>query len=102
MVGARALQAVQRLQQRLERPTRQRARGVLRFVGLKRVQPFGLEHAFGLVRKQHRVTVKGNTHFGGVGVAGADRLRVHLRGGHIGLQGGSNIAQVGGQKQISA
>ena len=87
-------------QQRLERPRQQR---LLRFIGLvllKGEQAFGLVDALGFITEQHGVTVKGNTHLMRIGVAGVDRLRINLRGGHTGLQRGAHVAQMGAEKQV--
>ena len=57
------LQPVQGFQQGLEGTRRQRLAGPVLFVLLKSAQALRLVDAFGFVRKQHRIAVKGNANF---------------------------------------
>jgi len=81
-----ALQAVQRLEQRLEWPRRQRRRRVQALMVLEGDQPVALVHAFGLVGKQHRIAVERDADFGRMQVGGARAVRHHARRRHASVE----------------
>ena len=56
----RRLQTVQRLEERLERPGRQRLQGVQRLMARKSVEAVALIDTLGLVREKHGVAVEGD------------------------------------------
>ena len=99
--GARLLlQLVQRSQQGLEWAARQRQLGLADFMRLKGFQPFGLVHALGFVREQHRVAVKRNPQLVGVIDSGGHRFGQHPRSRKAQRQRFAHVLLVGRQKQV--
>ena len=94
------LQLVQRSQQGLERAARQRQLGLADFMRLERFQPFGLVHALGFVREQHRVAVKRNPQLVGVIDSGGYRFGQHPRSRKAQRQRFAHVLLVGRQKQV--
>ena len=92
-VTSDALQAVQRLQQRLERAWGQRSRRVVRLVCLKCIETVLMEHAFSFVGEDDGVAVEGDPHFGWMRIF-ARCLRVDERGRKPGIESCADILAV--------
>ena len=77
------LQAVQRLQQRLERPGRERRGGVVALVALEGVEPGLLIHALRLVAEQHGVAGEVRIAFDGDAVLFSDEAEQVFQSGGL-------------------
>ncbi|MPM41193.1 hypothetical protein SDC9_87843 [bioreactor metagenome] len=93
--GASLLQPVQCRQQGLEGAVGQGQGGLVEFMALEGRKPFVLIDALGFVREQHGVSVEGDAHFVGVRVAGAYRVREHVRCRVAQAQGLRHVLRIG-------
>jgi hypothetical protein len=96
----RGLQPVQGLEQRLERPGRQRLERARGFVPGEGFQAVALVHRLRLVGKKHRVAVESDAHLPGMAARGLRRLRVDARGGAFRLERAHDVALVRRQEKI--
>ena len=86
---------MQRFEKRLERPRRQRLKGMGGLVLREGLQSVALIDGFGLVREQHRVTVECDPHLVRVAARRLCRLRVHPCLGTLGIQRAHYVVLVG-------
>jgi len=91
---------VQRDQQGLEGPGRQRRGRLVPLVGLEGVQTVALVDLLGLVRKEHGIAVEGDAHFVGMGIGSPRAVREHARRRHARLEGRADVGFVGRQEQV--
>jgi len=94
------LQSVKRGKQGFEGTRQQRLCRFVTLVGLKGRQAFCLEHAFGFIREQNGITIKGNANFVRMFFRSMCRMGIHLCSGHACIERGTHVGQMGRQKQI--